>query len=62
MSQDSDDQPESLFSLLPGPERERCEQASERLKKRLSSVPFYRERAKEDPLYWQKLYASAFKS
>lgn len=53
---------ESLFSLLPKAERERCEQASERLKERLSSVPFYRERAKKDPRYWQKLYASAIKS
>ena len=55
-------QTESIFRLLPKEERERCEWASEVLKKRLSSVPFYRKRAEKDPLYWQKLYASGIKS
>ena len=55
-------QMESIFSLLPKVERERCERASEYLKERLSSVPFYREAAKGDPLYWKKLYASRIKS
>ena len=44
-------------------ERERRARGAQRLKERLSSVPFYADAAMRDgPGYWEKFYASRVKS
>lgn len=53
----------SLFALLPEDERSRCEQGAERLRERLSSVPYYAKEAEiVGPIYWQQLYAGRMMS
>ena len=40
-------------------ERERREQGTQRLKERLSSIPWYAQQAQKDgPEFWDKLYAN----
>jgi len=49
-------------SPLSQAELDRRTQGAQRLKERLSRVPFYAKQAKGDPDYWQKFYASRVKS
>lgn len=53
----------SLMSIwqsghLPPEEVERRARGAIRLKEAYSTIPFYAERAKEDPDYWNHFYAS----